>query len=260
VTLLTNIRFKKNFAWERGEGGVVFSKGLEIKLDPEITVLVGDQGSGKSTLIELIRSRLEPPQKFGSERLSSSINASTVSETLELETSLPPEKINIIAIDFEKDAARTSGGFDWGGPLDTASFLMHGNRSSHGEANKMALNMALSKLMKEFQETGAVSPTIILLDEPDAALSIASIINLHMALRSLARLGCQVIISAHNPFLLGCFQNLYSLKKKAWITYKQYLISQVILEVKNAPGSLFFAKYQPFDKLLKGFLDKEETT
>lgn len=253
--MISRLVFKKDFGWTKDKK--VFKKGLKVNIEPGITVLVGDQGAGKSTLIELVRTWLEP-DKGMSDRMGKRLNRSDVRATLDIEGEAL-DKVRLLAFDFEKDAARSSGAFDWGGPIDTVGFLMFGNKASHGEANKMALNMLLGEVVKEYKEEGSIKPTVILLDEPDAALSIASIVMLHMALRNLAHLGCQIIISAHHPFLLGCFEKLYSLEQKKWISYTDYLDGQVLRAPGLSPASLFISSYQSFDSVMIG-LDKKEKT
>jgi len=252
--MISQLVFKKAFGWTKDEN--VFEKGLKVKIEPGINVLVGDQGSGKSTLIELIRTWMEP-DKIGSDRMNKLLFRKDVREILDVKGK-GLRTLRLLALDFEKDTARTSGAFDWGGPIDTVGFLLRGNRISHGEANKMALNMLLGELTQEYQEKGSVKPTLVMLDEPDAALSIASVARLHMMLRSLAKLGCQIIVSAHNPFLLGCFERVFSVKRKQWVTYGDYLFEQVLEAPGAGPSSHFLAAYQPFDKALTSRTEKPD--
>lgn len=244
--MISRIAFKQPFGYSKDK--TIFEKGLEVALEPGINVLVGDQGS---TLIELARVWLEPDKGMG-DRLHKRLRRSEVRETLDLEGE-GLDEVRLLAFDFEKDAARTSSAFDFGGVIDTVGFLMHGNRVSHGEANKMALNMLLGDVAKEFKETGKVKPTIVMLDEPDAALSIASVLTLHVMLKNLEHFGCQIIVSAHNPFLLGCFKTVFSLEKKRRITYGDYLSSQLLANA--APGALFMSTYASVAKALSARVD-----
>ena len=257
--MIQRIIFKDNYGWEKGK--TIFDAGLEIKLQPGINVLVGDQGTGKSTLIELVRTWLEPDKGMNG-RLNSRMRQKDIRETIEVEGD-NLENLRVLAFDFEKDATRSSGAFDWGGPIDTVGFMMHGNRASHGEANKLALNMLLKDVTKEAMElvkagdrSKKIKPTLVLLDEPDSALSIASILMMHTTLRALERMGCQVIVSAHNPFLLGCFHDLFSLKHKKWITYSDYVVEQTTKDVGEAGMVLFTRHYQSYDGIIKDAADK----
>ena len=254
TSVISRLVFKKSFGWTKDK--TVFKKGLEIDIEPGVNLLVGDQGSGKSTLIELVRTWLEP-DKGMSDRMAKRLQRKDVRGTLDVRGK-GLDKIRLLALDFEKDTARTATSFDWGGPIDTVGFLMFANKASHGEANKIALNMLLMEVTKDYKEKGKVKPTVILLDEPDAALSIASVLSLHMVLRSLVRLGCQILVSAHHPFLLGCFDKVYSLEQKKWTSYADYLQGQVFLgEMALGPATLFLKHYRSFDKTMKGLLDKE---
>ena len=254
--MISRLVFKKPFGWSKDK--IVFKKGVKIDVEPGINVLVGDQGSGKSTLIELVRVWLEP-DKGMNDRMAKRLKRSDVRKLLNVEGE-GLDEVRLLALDFEKDAARTSNAFDWGGAIDTVGFMLYGNRASHGEANKMAFNMLLQGVTKEYKEKGSIKPTLILLDEPDAALSIASIVMLHMTLRALVRLGCQIIVSAHNPFLLGCFETVFSLGCKKWISYAEYLTTQVMLAGGEIPGDVFLSKYCTTTKALEKFFgwEKEE--
>jgi len=251
--MITSLSFKKDFGWSQDK--LIFKEGLEIALKPGVNILVGDQGSGKSTLIELLRARLEPDTSMLNTRMSQGISPSAARAALDVEGD-GVDDLRVLALDFEKDTARSPAAFDFSGPIDCVSYLMAGKRASHGDANKMALNMLLGKTLDEYKASGVMPPTLILLDEPDAALSIASVMSLHLAIRNLATLGCQVVVSAHNPFLLGCFEELFSLEAQKWTSYSDYLSSQVTS--RDVPGLAFATHYVPVSNALRGETGKGE--
>lgn len=262
--MIKSVTFKKDFLWKNSDKDkkVIFEKGLVIEFQVGINVLVGDQGAGKSTLLELIRSWLEDGKK-SSGRMSSKILPKESKEIIDISMDSSEDDISVMAFDFESDGARSKGCFDWDGPIDTTMFTIYGNRMSHGQANKLAFNMLISSIEETIKEKGykAVKPGILLLDEPDSALSVASIIDLHLNLRALEKLGFQIILSAHNPLLLGCFEKLYSVDSKGWIKHRSYMISQFMKGDRAFSGCFvhFYNSYEDMIKEMKEIQTKTET-
>lgn len=228
-----------DFGWDKDK--VVIPKGFTLELRPGVNILAGDQGAGKSTLIELVRSFIEnyqpPVLKEGehSRRIVRRINSyrgglggrPKIKDLLEIETETPLEEMKLVALDFERDASRDKGYFDWDSPLG-GMFSVQAGRISHGQAIQAALNQLLGGIIKEKDEKGSLPPTIMIFDEPDAALSIKSIATLQVVLRGIvSKLGAQVILSAHHPFLLGCFKEVFSMESHKWISPKDYFLSQL---------------------------------
>lgn len=242
--MIKSITFKTAFSWDKDK--IVIPEGLTIELQPGINILAGDQGAGKSTLIELLRSFIEkhhPRKGYGRMRSysPSSLNGQPkLDDLLEIETDTPLEETKLVALDFEQDASRSKGSLDWDGPLG-GLFQVFAMRMSHGQSVQGALNQVLNDILKERDEKGSLPPMVMIFDEPDAALSIKSIATLHGVLRNIVeKLGAQIILSAHHPFLLGCFKQVFSMEKHQWISPKDYFLSQLA----NPLGGRLLEHYQ----------------
>jgi ABC-type lipoprotein export system ATPase subunit len=159
-----------------------FLKGQSFTFKPGLNLLVGDQGSGKSTLLNLL--------------------ANVDKEVLEAETDGPT---STAFLDLERGNPRTKGRVEHG--WQAAAIF-----SSHGETNK-----ALVRSMKRMNPD-----TLILVDEPDMALSIRSIYQLYELLSSLPN---QIISSAHNPLLIELVGEVLSIEHNQWMSSKEFINS-----------------------------------
>jgi predicted ATPase len=164
----------------------VRASGLE--LDPRVTVIVGENGSGKSTFIEALAhswgSRLRSAVKHWGPARSN--EDASLHQGLVLEGDLPwphggcflrAEAMHglFTAVDLSPGAGRA---FD--GPL---------NARSHGEG-------FLAYLESRLSERG-----LFILDEPEAALSFTSCLQLLSVLGGIADSGSQVVLATHSPVL-----------------------------------------------------------
>lgn len=160
-----------------------FKKDEKIVYHPGVNILVGDQGTGKSTLLYLLANS---------------------QKTKEIAKHHATQKMAIRYFDFEKHNLRTSAVFsDSISHMAQAAMLF----SSHGETNKNILR----PITEEFENC------LLLLDEPDMALSIRSIKGLIRSLRITATKNNQIIVTAHNPFLIKAFSEVLSLEHKQWM-------------------------------------------
>lgn len=157
-----------------------------FELSAGLTVLVGENGSGKSTVLEALAVALGLNPEGGS------VGARHVTRVSE------PEPLDLMV-------ERSPGADRW------AYFLrdetLHGLYSyleanpeprsgdpsfhelSHGEAFLALLDRRVT------------SAGLYLLDEPDAALSFTGCLSLATRLLSLARAGAQVLLATHSPLL-----------------------------------------------------------
>lgn len=156
-----------------------------LELAPGVTFLVGENGSGKSTIVEAVAMAFGLLPEGGTRQAvhSTRVSESALAGALELE--------------------RKAGGSRWGFFLRAET--MHGfytfleqhpggcdprfHEMSHGES-------FLQLLTSRFNTTG-----FYCLDEPEAALSFASTLAFIGALDDLARSGSQVLCSTHSPIL-----------------------------------------------------------
>ena len=162
-----------------------FEEGDSVTFVPGVNLLVGDQGSGKSSLLKAI-------QAGG----ASAKNA----QGPQVQLCCTPCRTKFF--DFEKDNPRTKAYF--GSDIRAQVGAMF---SSHGETNR-AIIKGLDGL-----EAG----DLVMMDEPDTALSLRSCKMLVQKFVTLAERGIQIIAAVHNPWVILKFDPVYSLEHREWM-------------------------------------------
>ena len=178
--MLKSIKFKKD--WR------CFKAGDEFAFKP-LTLLVGDQGCGKSTILSLLSK--------ASDRQTGEVIA------------IKAGKIETRAFDYEKNNPRMSSYVST--ILDVATRF-----NSHGEFVRL-----LNDTMREQKGVCWI------LDEPDSALSIRSAAKLAATIKIALENGCQVIASIHSPTVMEQFGEVYSLEHREWMTPAKFIASQM---------------------------------
>jgi predicted ATPase len=169
--MLTRVTFLKDYR--------KFKKGFTLEFRPGVNLLVGDNGAGKSSLLQLIR-HMTSGDKFERER--------SIKE-IKLEEDVPTQTCNY---DFEKDNRRTLSYFDSDGPGGT-QLQINAMFSSHGEASMGTLGSLFQKGKK----------LTYLFDEPDTAMSMR-VCHIYSAIfKNWAEHGNQLIVAVHNPILIA---------------------------------------------------------
>lgn len=163
-----------------------FNEGDTFAFRSGVNLLVGDQGCGKSTLLEAINSKA---------------------------------KVKVVAdlgksafLDFEKGLPRNKSDF-----LPNVDYLAQvaAGWSSHGQV----VNAALRGMPVEYG-------LVVLLDEPDAALSVRSCVALVHQLNATVARGCQIIAAVHNPILIASQEAVLSLEHRRWMPGRAFLQTQ----------------------------------
>jgi predicted ATPase len=158
---------------------------------PEVTFLVGENGSGKSTIIEAIAEKLALDAEGGDADLTFIQNSvdSPLFDVLRLVRGprRPSMRYFLRAESFfnvARDVDQTPGrlGAYGGRPL---------HEMSHGES---FLALAIERLLPD---------GIYLFDEPEAALSPQGCLTLLRRMRELAIEGAQFIVATHSPLLMA---------------------------------------------------------
>ncbi len=165
-----------------------------IKFDNPVTFLVGENGTGKSTIIEAVAVAAGFNAEGGTKNysFSSQDTTSILSESITLVRGSKREKYGYFlrAESFYTTANYAENGtFDRFGPIP---ILFNGKRiheQSHGEA--------FLSIVNEFK------PGLFIFDEPEAAFSPQRIMALMVAMHRLAKQGSQFIIATHSPILLA---------------------------------------------------------
>ncbi|WP_231733566.1 AAA family ATPase [Arthrobacter sp. NIO-1057] len=170
-------------------------EGLEFG---QVTVIVGENGTGKSTLVEALAMAYGMNAEGGS---TGAMNATRPSES-ELWHQLK----------LERGAAASRKGFflraetmhNFYTYLEESRFQSRLHERSHGES-----------FLDLVEERIPFIQGLWILDEPESALSLAGCIKLLKLLRTIADGGSQIIISTHSP-MLATFPEAQILEVGAW--------------------------------------------
>ena len=158
----------------------------ELKLDPRLTILVGENGSGKSTLLEAvaIAARFNPEGGTRNFSFATRPTESDLHRHLRIIRGARREKSGFFlrAESFFNVATVGEGVHEsWAGVHD----------KSHGEA-------FLWLLENKFRPNG-----LYLLDEPEAALSPQRQLSALAIIHRLVKTGSQFVVATHSPILLA---------------------------------------------------------
>lgn len=175
----------------------IFKNGLTINFTSPITFIVGENGTGKSTLLENIAYKVGFNILGGNKNhmyddLSNRDNIKLCDE-MKLSWRLKTSKGFFFRAEsffnfssYLEDMALENG---------RSMFTSYGGKSlkkqSHGES-------FLSLFKNNFKEG------LFILDEPEAALSVEKQLALISIIDNLAKNGCQFIIATHSPILITC--------------------------------------------------------
>jgi predicted ATPase len=184
-------------AWARGDeleyvGEIPAVRSLyerPLDLEAPVTFLVGENGSGKSTVIEAIAVAASFNPEGGSEtlRFSTRPSHSPLHRMLELERSeLKP--LNGFFL-------RAESFFNVASAVEGSSFENVYERSLHEQSHGESF---LSVVLDRFGPRG-----LYILDEPEAALSLTGALALMHRMHALVQRHSQFIIATHSPILLG---------------------------------------------------------
>lgn len=162
----------------------------KLDFSNQVTFLIGENGSGKSTIIESIAVAAGFNAEGGTKNysFSSQYSTSSLSDNISLIRGARREKYGYFlrAESFYTTANYADTG-TWSGPL-----LFDGKRiheQSHGEA--------FLAIVREF------GPGLFLFDEPESALSPQRQMTLMVEMRNLLKQGSQFIVATHSPILMA---------------------------------------------------------
>lgn len=162
-----------------------------LRFHPDVTFLVGENGAGKSTVLEAIALALGYSQEGGTRnvRLRTADTASSLHESLRLARSFrkPRDGYFLRAESFYNVATYVD---EIGDPYGS-----YGDRSLHERSHGEAF---LTLLTTKFRGQG-----LYLLDEPEAALSPNRQLAALAAIHQLVQDDSQFIIATHSPILLA---------------------------------------------------------
>lgn len=164
----------------------------DISLKHPVTFFVGENGSGKSTVLEAIADRCEFNVAGGGRNNLYDVHAAESILGKHIRLSWLPKITNgffLRAESFYNFATHLD-------EVDTVGFKSYGGKSLHEQSHGESF---LSLFLHRFTGQG-----IYLLDEPEAALSPARQLSLLRIIHDLVSTGdAQFIIATHSPILLG---------------------------------------------------------
>jgi predicted ATPase len=175
-----------------------FVRDLDLRFENPVTFFVGENGSGKSTLIEAIAELCGLPVGGGGRNELSGLraphNRSELAPFLRAAFRKRPRHGYFFRAEFQTHIATLLEERDADPDFDGDAFHHYGGRSlhtrSHGEA-----------FLAMF--TAWMAPGLILMDEPEAALSPQRQLTLLTQMARLVRGGnVQIIVATHSPILL----------------------------------------------------------
>lgn len=164
----------------------------KLNFDSSVTFLVGENGSGKSTILEAIAVASGFPSEGGTKNMIFSTYNSTscLYNALKLTRGARREKDGyFLRAESFYNVASYMEEPNIKGPLRYGGKVMH--NQSHGESFMWLINHRFSK------------NGLYILDEPEAALSPQRQLSLLIAINDLVKKGSQFIISTHSPILLS---------------------------------------------------------
>ena len=175
----------------KDDDGYCFFENDTFLIKP-LTLLVGDQGCGKSTLLSILKNK---------------------PSYIKFDISNNPHKL-VQSINFDTDSMDKLVP----NPNDAQGILLgiSSKFQSHGE-----------NILPIVEVLTTSSDTLILLDEPETALSPRSIYYLINVLKEALTRNNQIIIATHNIMLMQAFNDcILSLEHKKYMTYDDYLETQ----------------------------------
>lgn len=161
-----------------------------IRFHPSVTFFVGENGSGKSTVLEAIAVALG----FGPEGGTRNVQFSTTNSVSPLHDAIRLARTT--PKPYDGYFLRAESFFNVATYMDEVGYLKgYGDRSLHGRSHGEAF---MSLLIHKFRGDG-----IYLLDEPEAALSPSRQLAALRAIDQLVFGASQFIIATHSPILLA---------------------------------------------------------
>ena len=201
------IKFDKNQDLETYPFSISAVQNIErISFSTPVTFLVGENGSGKSTIIEAVAVAAGFNAEGGTKNYNFSTE-NTTSALADISTLIRGSGREKYGYFLRAESFYTAANYAEKGTFliaETPSPLLfegkHIHEQSHGEA--------FLSIIKSFR------PGLFIFDEPESALSPQRLLHLMSAIHELEKQGSQFIIATHSPILLAYpGANIYQLSQ-----------------------------------------------
>ena len=169
-----------------------------LRLDAPITLLAGDNGTGKSTIVEAVAEAMGFAAQGGELERAGELPAvprAVLGDALEpvLSPSKPRNGYFLRAESFFNIAS-----FVDSGTIFAPDLSLYGDVPLHQQSHGQSfLALAANRFAGQ---------SLYVLDEPEAALSVSGALALLAIVVRAARAGAQFVIATHSPILLACPQ------------------------------------------------------
>ncbi len=205
----------------------IFEKGLSIDLDNPVTIIAGDNGTGKSTLLKFLRFQTwqkgwdddTPAKEHQSMREHVQKYLKSEARTLLFESM--PERIyfmdglhkSVISEAMGNELSKKAV-LGESGVAKLAAQYHYFQYNSNGEA--------LLDMYEGFKE---IKNSVIMLDEPETSMSLKSSSKLCIMIKDMIANNNQFIISTHHPIFMRLSKDIYDIEKKKFVETENYLKS-----------------------------------
>jgi predicted ATPase len=194
----------------------LFKKGFSLDFQDPITVIVGDNGTGKSTLLKFLNFRYQKPLFVENEQehFKKKWTEYKDDENRKLEFVSNPKMI-ILENNIHKNGLQSYfenqlNPFRNFNRKDVANFV-NVQDFSNGES--------VLDILSAFE---TLEDSLIILDEPETSLSIKSQVLVKGMLSKIAKKN-QLIIATHSPKLMELSESIYCIETKKYVERTEYL-------------------------------------
>ncbi|BDR81132.1 ATPase AAA [Clostridium tetani] len=197
----------------------------KIEFHPKVTYIVGENGTGKSTILEAIAIACG----FNPEGGTRNINFSTNDTHSDLHKNL--KLVRGVKRPYDGFFLRAESFYNVATNIDEVDALgSYGGVSLHSQSHGESF---LSVIRNRFNENG-----LYILDEPEAALSPSRQMSMLVIMHELIQKNCQFIIATHSPIIMS-YPN------------------SIIYELGNGIKEVMYKDTEHY-KITRNFLDKPE--
>lgn len=184
-------------------------KGLKIDFNRSVCFLVGDNGVGKSTIMDCLADKYKYKDDTYLKRPG-------IKRNIKVETIDQDFKVGYM--DFHASDKRFAGAFG-----EDIGLQMGHMRASSGQVSISLLNKVITKL-KEYKSG------VIILDEPCRGMSIRNQLLVASIIRKFVEQAmCQIIVTSHSALILTEFAGLaqyFDVGKGCEVTFDEYYMDQ----------------------------------